>query len=276
MSKTAFFYCFAFAGLLAYFGNANAFENRFQHNINTFAQYTDAHFVELDQQGEPFNEEKGTLLFTGFGFYWQFDSGLFVEGSYKTAGSDLTYRGLSQLGFFIESEAEYFIRDSYLLLGRNFGATGTYMGLSNRYRERNVMGKNIAPGVSVAGIYEELDAVYGIFGLELNLLANRPFQIRLDGRIAADFKSDLYVASRSQDPTTITPGKQLMLMGSVEFLFGLGGGFTLSLIPSYEYVHIDKSDEYPTYRDGEYAATLYHPETEYETLSLSAKLSWYF
>lgn len=257
-------------------GNAYAAEGRYQHNVNGFVQYTDAHFVELDNEGDPFNEEDGSLLFSGLGFYWQFDSGLFSEISYQTAGDTLTYRGLSHLGLFIESETEYFIRDAHLLLGRNFGLTGAYMGISNRYRERNVIGRNIAPGFNVRGIYEELDSVYGIFGLRLNLLAERPFQIRFDGRISADLKSDLYLASELFDPMTIRPGKQLMVMGSIEFLFGLGGGFTLSVIPSYEYVHIDKSDDYLTYQNGQPADTVYHPETEYETISLNTKLSWYF
>jgi hypothetical protein len=248
---------------------------QYQHNINVFAQYTDAHFVELDNAGDPINEEDGSLLFSGLGIYWQFDSGLFTEVSYKAAGSDLTYRGLSQWGFFIESETEYFIRDAYVLLGRQFDLTGVYMGLSNRYRERNIIGKNIAPGVNIAGAYEELESTYGIFGLQLNLLADRPFQIRFDGRISADLKSDLYVVS-GYDPATIRPGKQLMVMGSVEFLFGLGGGLTLSIIPSYEYVHIDESDSFLTYQNGRPADSIHHPETEYETLSLNTKLSWYF
>jgi|GEM_PF-2331747 len=249
---------------------------QYQHNINVFAQYTDAHFVELDNEGDPLNEEDGSLLFSGLGFYWQFDSGLFTEISYKAAGSDLTYRGLSQWGFFIESETEYFIRDTYVLLGRQFDLSGVYMGLGNGYRERNIIGKNIAPGVNIAGIYEELNSTYGIFGLQLNLLANRPFQIRFDGRISADLKSDLYVVSGEYDPATIKPGKQLTAMGSVEFLFKLGAGLTLSFIPRYEYVHIDKSDSFLTYQNGQHADSMHHPETEYETLSLGTKLSWYF
>lgn len=275
MTSNIIFFCLAVL-ISTCVGNVYAGNDRYQHNINAFAQYTDAHFVELDNQSDPFNEEDGSLMFSGLGLYWQFDSGLFSEISYKTAGDTLTYRGLSHLGLFVESETEYFIRDAQFLLGRNFGLTGAYMGVSNRYRERNVIGRNIAPGFNIRGIYEELDSVYGMFGLQLNLLADRPFQIRFDGRISADLKSDLYVASELFDPMTIKPGKQLMVMGSIEFLFGLGAGFTLSIIPSYEYVHIDKSDNYLTYQNGQLADSIYHPETEYETLSLNTKLSWYF
>jgi hypothetical protein len=265
--------CYWFALLCLFFsaGNASASNNLYQHNINVFAQYSDAHFVELDEEDDPYNEEDGSLLFSGLGFYWQFDSGLFTEISYKTADDTLTYRGLSQLGSFIESETEYFIRDAYFLLGRNFGPTGAYMGFGNRFRERNIL----ATG-NILGIYEEMDVTYGLFGLRLNLFANKPFQIRFNGSIATDLQSELYIASERFDPIKIDPGKYLIAEGSIEFLFHLFAGITLSLIPSYEYTFIDKSDSFRVYDDGIYEGDITHPETEYETLSLNTKLSWYF
>jgi hypothetical protein len=272
MTIKAAFHCTAcFCLCICFGGVADAADRRFQHNINVFTQYTDAHFVELDDLGDPINEEEGSLLFSGVGFYWQFDSGLFTDISYSSASDNLTYRGLSQLGQFIESETEYFIRDAQILLGRNFGPTGAYLGLGSRFRERNILGTE-----DVLGLYEEMDVTYGLFGLRLNLFANRPFQLRLYGSIATDLQSELYIASESFDPLELEPGNHLIAEGSIEFLFHLFGGITLSVIPSYEFTHIDKSDSYRVYVNGEYRYDAVHPETEYETLSVKAKLSWYF
>lgn len=250
---------------------SHAEENRFQHNVHAFAQYVDAHFVELDDDGEPYNEEDGSLIFTGVGSYWQFDSGLFTELVLKAAEDTLTYRGLSQFGRFIESETEYFIRDAHLLLGRSFGPTGAYLGLGNRFRERNILGRE-----GVRGLYEEMDVTYGLFGLRATIFANRPFQIRLDGNISTDIDAELKVASEDFDSAKVQTGKQFAVEGSIEFLFVLFDGFTLSIIPSYNYTHIDKSDEFAVYQGDTFKGNIFLPETEYETLSLSAQLSWFF
>ena len=250
---------------------ARSEQNHFRHSLSGFAQYADAHFVELDQDGETINEEEGTLLFSGANFYWEWRSGLFAEISYKAVDDALTYRGLSQLGYFIESETEYFIRDTQLLFGRNFGPTAAFLGAGSRYRERNIL----ATG-TVAGLYEEMDTSYGLFGLRATLFANKPFQIRLDGRISTDVKTELKAVSENFDPLVLEPGKQFSAEGSVEFLFSLFGGVTLSLTPSYEYVRIAESDTHRVYRSGVYFANATHPETEYEFLSLTAELSWYF
>lgn len=258
--------CFFFCA-----GNVSAAKNLYQHNINVFAQYGDAHFVELDEEGDPYNEEDGSLLYSGVGFYWEFDSGLFTEIAYKTASDNLTYRGLSQLGLFIESETEYYLRDVHLLLGRNFGATAAYMGFGNSFRERNILGTD-----TILGLYEEMDVTYGLFGLRVNLFRNKPFQIRFNGTIATDLQSKLYIASERFDPLEIDPGKYLIASGSIEFLFHLFSGVTLSFVPGYEYTFIDQSDSFRVYDDGIYEGDIKHPETEYETLYLTTKLSWYF
>jgi hypothetical protein len=257
--------------LLATASQVHARDFGFQRNISAFLQYADSQFVELDDEDNPYNEEKGTLLYSGFGGSWQFNSGIFIEAYYRTAGDDLDYRGYSQFGQFVESQTEYFIRDTQITMGRNFGLTSAYLGLGNRFRERNVL----ATG-SVAGLYEETDITYALFGLKLNLLAGKPFQIRFSASLATDIKSDLYASSEIFDAFTIETGKHFMAAGNVEFIFHLFSGLTLSLIPEYEYFHINQSDSYRVYVDGEYKYDGAHPESEYEALSLKTKLSWNF
>lgn len=240
--------------------------------FNLNAEYSSLHFVELDGQGEPLLEEKGSMTFAGAGLYWQLQSGLFAEISYQEASEILDYQGWSQQGRFLETQTELYIQNANFLVGRNFGYTSAFLGIGGYFRERNILGVG-----EIRGLYEELEQTNAIFGMRGNLFAQKRFQIRLEARVWTDIDSSLYASSTQFDAATLTPGKSFSYRTSAEFFFDLFGGFALSLIPAYEYTHIDKSREYPLYRNGTpLFANRYQPETEWESYSLTGKLSWHF
>lgn len=240
--------------------------------INVSAEYSDLHFVEVNDQGEPFLEEKGTMTFVGAGIHWQFASGLFTELSYRKATDTLPYRGLSQRGQFVETETELHIQDVHVLLGRNFGRTAAFIGLGSYYRERNILGAG-----EIRGLYEELEQTTATYGMRGTLFPTQRFQVRLEGRLWTDIDSSFYTASTEFDASSFTPGRSLSYRASAEFFFELAGGFALSVIPAYEYTQMEKSKEFPLYRNGTPLQLNQHqPKTEWETYSLTGKLSWYF
>lgn len=241
-------------------------------SLNT--EYANLHFVELNNQGEPLLEEKGGMMFVGAGAYWQLSSGLFAEFLYRRASDTLDYRGLSHLGRFIETQTELYIQEGSLLLGRNFGRTAAFLGISSHYRERNILG--VGDG-DVLGLYEELETTSAIFGMRGNLFPTKRLQVRLEARVWTDIDSSLYASSTQYDASSFTPGKSFSYRTSAEFLFDLVGGLTVSLIPAYEYTRMDKSKEYPVYQNGNPLYLNQHqPKTEWEAYSLTGKLSWHF
>jgi hypothetical protein len=239
-------------------------------SLNT--EYANLHFVELNDQGEPFLEEKGGMSFVGAGAYWQLPSGLFAELLYRTATDTVDYRGLSQRGTFVETQTELHIQDVNFLLGRNFGRTAAFLGIGSYYRERNILGVG-----DIRGLYEELEHTNAIFGLRGNLFPTRRFQVRLEARVWTDIDSSFYASSTQSDPTSFTPGKSVSYRTSAEFFFDLVGGLTFSLIPAYEYTQMTKSKEYPLYQNGNpLYMNQYQPKTEWESYSLTGVLRWYF
>ena len=239
-------------------------------SLNT--DYANLHFVELNNQGEPLLEEKGSMTFVGVGAYWQLSSGLFAEFLYRRATDTLDYRGLSHLGRFTETQTELHIQEGSFLLGRNFGRTAAFLGIGSHYRERNILGVG-----DVRGLYEELNMTNAIFGMRGNLFPTKRLQVRLEARVWTDIDSSLYASSTQYDASSFTPGKSFSYRTSAEFLFDLVGGLTVSLIPAYEYTRMDKSKEYPVYQNGNPLYLNQHqPKTEWEAYSLTGKLSWHF
>jgi len=253
---------------------STAEERAYTSHIGAIAEYHDLHFVELDDEGDAINEEKGNLLFSGGGFHWQLSNGLFGEAFFKQAEDTLSYSGYTQLGRFINTNTEYYISDLSVILGRDFGATSTFLGVNRHYRERNILAN---PAMRVGGLYEELDTLNGVFGLRAALFRHNPFQLRLEAQIAMGIDSSLYSNDGDLDPVNITPGKQISYRISAELFYNAFSGVVISLIPAYEYTSIEKSNEYPVYRDGiSLGQNAYHPATEWESYSLTGKLSWYF
>lgn len=270
----AFHLTLLFLAVLA-FGSTSALaqeERSYLRFLGATAEYSDLHYVELNDEGEPLLEEAGGMTFVGIKGYWQFKSGLFTELSYREATDTVDYRGVSQQGRFLETQTELHIQDANFLFGRNFGYTAAFLGVRSYFRERNILGvDNIAP------LYEELEHTNAIFGLRGNIFPKRRFQIRLEARIWTDIDSSFYVASPLFDASTITPGKSFSYRTSVEFFFNPVGGLTLSLIPAYEYTQIDKSRSYPLYRNGEPLHRNQHqPKMEWETYSLTGEVRWHF
>jgi hypothetical protein len=251
----------------------HAQERSYLRFVGLNAEYSDLHFVELDGQGEPLLEETGGMMFTGAGFYWQLKSGLFAELSYQEASETLDYQGWSQQGRFVETQTEVYVQNTNFLLGRNFGYTSAFLGIGSYFRERNILGV----GEEVRGLYEELEQTNAMFGMRGNLFPQKRFQIRLEARLWTDIDSSFYASSTESDAASLTPGKSFSYRTSAEFFFDLAGGLAFSLIPAYEYTHIDKSREYPLYRNGNPLYVNSHqPETEWESYSLTGKLSWHF
>lgn len=250
----------------------HAQERSYLRFLNLNSEYSNLHFVELDGEGEPLLEEKGNMAFAGAGIYWQLPSGLFAEIAYQEASEVLDYEGWSQQGRFLETQTELYIQNANFLVGRNFGYTSAFLGVGSYFRERNILGV-----VGVHALYEELEQTNAIFGMRGNLFPKKRFQIRLEARVWTDIDSSFYASSTDFDASTLTPGKSFSYRTSAEFFFDLVGGFALSLIPAYEYTHIDKSKEYPLYRNGiPLFANGHQPETEWESYSLTGKLSWHF
>lgn len=247
-------------------------ERSYLRFVNLSGEYSDLHFVELDAQGEPLLEETGGMMFSGAGAYWQLKSGLFAELSYQEAAETLDYSGWSQQGRFVETQTELYIENTNFLLGRNFGYTSAFLGVGSYFRERNILGVG-----EIRGLYEELEQTNAIFGMRGNLFPKKRFQIRLEARIWTDIDSSLYASSTEFDAATLTPGKSFSYRTSAEFFFDLVGGLAFSLIPAYEYTHIDQSREYPLFRNGvPLYVNRHQPETEWESYSLTGKLSWHF
>lgn len=241
-------------------------------HVGVVSEYHNLHFVELSDEGESINEEKGSLFFTGAGFNWQFSSGVFSEVFFKQASDSLPYRGITQLGRLVTTETEYYISDLSMMIGRNFGATSAFIGVNNHYRERNVLGVE-----NIGGIYEELDILNGVFGMRAHFFRNNRFQIRLEARVATGIDASLYYNDGDLDPIEISPGKQMFYRTSVELFYNPFSRLVVSLIPAYEYTSIDKSGEYMVYKNGSPVGLNSHlPATEWESYSLTGKLAWYF
>lgn len=270
-------FAFSVSALLLTMGFApagKAEEKAYTSHIGAIAEYHDLHFVELDNEGEAINEEKGNLLFSGGGFNWQLPNGLFGEAFFKQAEDTLSYSGYTQFGQFVTTNTEYYISDLSVIFGRDFGPTSTFLGVNRHYRERNILS---VPAKRVGGLYEELDTLNGVFGVRAALFRHNPFQLRLEARIAMGIDSSLYSNDGNWDPVTISPGKQMSYRIAAELFYNAFSGVVISLIPAYEYTSIDKSHQYPVYRDGiSLGFNAYHPATEWESYSLTGKLSWYF
>ncbi|MBC6906139.1 hypothetical protein DWB84_11775 [Saccharophagus sp. K07] len=250
-------------------------EQKYLRGLNISVGYFDQQFVELNDQGEPLLEETGAITFVGGGFYWQTRSGLFAEISYRESSDTVDYSGLTQQGRFVQTNTELYLEDTTFLFGRNFGQTSAFIGVGRSFRERNILGTE-----NISGLYEEIEHTNAMFGLRANLFPHRRFQIRLEARVWTDIDSSFYVSMDGKaDPLTFEPGKSFGHHTSAEFFFDIGrdGGFTISLIPAFEYTHMDKSREYPLYLNG---APLYlnqhQPEMEWESYSLTGKIAWYF
>lgn len=249
-------------------------ERESRSHISIIGEYHDLHFVELMDNGEPLNEEKGNLLFSGGGLHWQLSTGLFGEAFYKRANDTLVYRGLTQLGQFVTSKTEYYISDLSIHLGRDFGPTSAFIGVNQHYRERNILGR---PEVDVRGVYEELEILNGVFGMRAAFFRHKPFHLRLEARVATGIDSSLYYKDDVFDPVTISPGRQMTYRVSAELFFTPFSQLVLSLIPAYEYSNIEKSKQYAVYQNGRPAGLNAHlPATEWEIYSLTGKASWYF
>jgi hypothetical protein len=264
-----------FAALLLSVGSlhANAAEERnYTSHIGLTGEYHDLHSVELMANGDSLNEEKGTLWFTGGGFQWQFSSGLFTEAFFKQAEETLVYRGYTNLGQFVTTESEYYISDWSVLLGRDFGLTGAFIGVNRNYRERNVLGEGGAKG-----IYEELDVLNGVFGMRAALFRHKPLHLRLEARIATALDSSLYYNVSDLDPVNVEPGKQMTYRISAELFYNPISRLVLSLIPAYEYSKIEESKQYEVFQNGRPTGVNSQlPATEWESYSLTGKVSWYF
>lgn len=252
---------------------ATAAEKHYLRAVSLTGQYSNLHFVELYDTGEPRLEEEGNMLFSGGSVYWQLQSGLFGEISYQQASDTVDYRGPSQNGRFVESETELFVRDANVLFGRNFGYTAAFLGAGHYFRERNILGVEM-----VRGLYEELESINGIFGVRGNIFPTRRFQIRVEGRLWTDLDSTFYVASPGvYDPVTFTPGKSFSYRTSIELFFNPVGGLVFSLIPAYEYTQLKKSESHQLFLNGVARdEAFFLPKTEWESYSVTGKLSWYF
>lgn len=273
MSKRFLIYLLALFAIASLNANA-ANEKSYTSHIGVVGEYHDLHFVELTDNDEPLNEEKGTLWFTGGGFHWQFSTGLFGEAFFKQADDTLVYRGLTHLGQFVTSETEYYISDLTVLMGRDFGATSAFIGVNQHYRERNILGR---PEVGIRGLYEELDVLNGIFGMRAALFRHKPFHLRLEARFATSLDSSLYYNDGDFDPVEISPGRQVSYRISAELFYNPFSRLVLSLIPAYEYTTIEQSKQYAVFQDGTPAGINAHlPATEWESYSLTGKISWYF
>lgn len=251
---------------------SSADERNYTSHIALIGEYHDLHFVELMENGDSLNEEKGTLWFTGGGFQWQFANGLFTEAIFKQAEESLVYRGYTNLGQFVTTETEYYISDLSFLLGRDFGPTGAFIGVNRNYRERNVLGNG-----GVKGIYEELDVLNGVFGMRAALFRHKPLHLRLEARIATALDSSLYFNDGDLDPINVEPGKQMTYRVSAELFYNPVSRLVLSLIPAYEYSKIEESKQYEVFQNGRPTGLNSQlPATEWESYSLTGKVSWYF
>ena len=113
--------------------------------------------------------------------------------------------------------------------------------------------------------------------MRAHLFRHSRLQLRLEARIATGLDSSLYYSDGDLDPVTISPGKQISYRTSMELFYNPFSRFVISLIPAYDYTNIDKSSEYMVYRNGSLVGQNSHlPETEWESYSLTGKLSWYF
>lgn len=96
---TTYFSAFMLSVGFPYAGSAT--ERNYTSHMALIGEYQDLHFVELMENGDSLNEEKGTLWFKGGGFQWQFSNGLFTEAIFKQAEESLVYRGYTNLGQFV-------------------------------------------------------------------------------------------------------------------------------------------------------------------------------
>lgn len=235
---------------------------------NTFREYD---LIRNDEGGDREfvrNEEAGAIDHLSGALHWQFDSGVFFEVTAERGKGILEYRGYDQVFQFIQLQTEYVISNQSLSVGRDFGKHAAYIGIGNRYRERNIINGKL---------YEELSWRYGLFGMRKDFHFGQRWQLNFNAELSVALDSQLKVEfAGTFDPIEIEPGQIASGLGGVELQYKFTPKFSISVGPRYEFSLITESDKYEKSRNNKVQFLTHHPKTEYETISWQFTLMKHF
>lgn len=246
----------------------------FRHYVKVSGKMSSNLIIESEDK-KAILEETGNLAFFQIDYLKIFANNVFFGLSFEQGDGTLDWDGYSQARFRYQTETEYYLTNFKAVIGRKNPRHASYIGFAYRFRERNILTKNLPGGGKIDGLYEELQWVELLGGYDYYFHQGERSHFKFLGELAVGAAGDLHVEfSGKYDPANVEPGQIASLNMGIEYFYNFSGGWGLSFKPAYRYTYMDASQEQELYRNGQPSGAKFHqPVSEYQEMSFEMGLA---